>query len=208
MLTVLILAVAILGFEGLAFQTVAVGTTSTMTKTIPEVSTETLTSFSSYAVIVSSTYSYTTIAPSTFFGESPVPSWIVCVYGQVCGNVTSTEHLQTSYAVQSSLAFNYSQAITGSVTQISTVSVTTLLPASETLGFTDGSFTTLAIVVIGGLIAAALQLELKTPHNRKQAKLNQFLIEQRQCKNCGVSLPPDSEYCNKCGFRQDDGDHG
>jgi ribosomal protein L40E len=113
---------------------------------------------------------------------------------------TIVGYLESTFTVQNTATIPYSQTVTSSITQSST----SLVPASAALGLTDGSFTALAVVVIGilALLTAYLTLKPRVTHRPRQAKLSQFAKAPSSCIKCGAKLPPASEFCNKCGTKQ------
>lgn len=169
MVTGLILAVAILAFAGLAFQTVPASVAYT----------ETLTSYSPYSVHTTTTYLSTSSTTTTI----AYPATTTCVesmYPAICSSypphtvriiyiITGiTVHL--GYWTQEIAAVPYSV----------TASSTSLIPASAAFGLTDGLFGALALIVVGqlALLTAWATLKARTTHKPRQAKLGQFAKEK------------------------------
>jgi ribosomal protein L40E len=64
----------------------------------------------------------------------------------------------------------------------------------------------LAIGIAAGILIVAAIVVIpkrqKRPAARKPTKLSEAKQEKRFCINCGAELPPNSEFCNKCGTAQ------
>ena len=205
MVTGLLLAVAVLAFAGLAYQTVPVSTTQTLTQQ----STETGLSYSPYFVAntytLFYTYTYSSFGSVTQYCSVYNPNF--CYTYVTAGYWTYwTETLggETATTRQETATVPYSQTATSSITETSTNLVPNLVPASEALGLTDEQFGALAIVVIGifTLLTVWVILKPKITHRPKQATLSQFAKTSSSCIKCGAELPPASEFCNKCGTKQ------
>ncbi|MGA2971854.1 MAG: zinc ribbon domain-containing protein [Candidatus Bathyarchaeia archaeon] len=194
LVTSVLLAVAVFTFAALSSQTVPMSTTQS--------STEVLTSYSPH--FLTNTFTYTTTSTSAYFTETtlcfnggtgcdgmdyiPYNYWV---------NTLFTNTLQSTYEMPATAVVPYSQTLT--------MSSTRLVPASAALGLGDGSFTTLAVVVIGvlALLTAYVTLKPGMTHTPRQATLSQFAKAPSFCIKCGAELPPASEFCNKCGTKQD-----
>lgn len=193
---------AVLAFAGLAYQTVPVSTTQTLTQQ----STETGLSYSPYSVAntytLFHTYTYSSFGVNQYCSAHGV-CYVGAVYSissywtQTLGGEAATTRQETS-------TIPYSQTATSSITETSTNFVPNLVAASEALGLTDRQFGALAIVVIGifTLLTVWVILKPRITHRPRQATLSQFAIAPSSCINCGAALPPASEFCNKCGTKQ------
>lgn len=135
----ILLAVAALTFVGLAFQTVPMSTTSTLTQTIPQQYVESEDSSSTY--VISSTENQT--APIVWVGST-------IAFGRPI----------TSFQVTATIQYSYTS--TSSTTLTSTTSTTSLVPASQALGLTDETFSVLAVAVIGLLSLLTILIALKS----------------------------------------------
>lgn len=206
MVTGLLLAVAVLVFAGLAYETIPVSTTQTITQE----STWTLTSYSPYFVAKTSTYTTTSVTALQQVGIAGGD--IGCAYGEPgCSYgpyqyyyytyYTFVSTWQSTYKTTTTSVIPYSQTTSSSMT----LSSTSLVPASVALGLTDGTFSTLAIVIIGllSLLTIWVALKPRLSHRPIQARLSQFVKPTSVCINCGAKLPPASAFCNKCGSAQD-----
>jgi len=203
----LLLAVAVFAFAGLGYQQVPISTTRTITR----LSVQTGVSYSPF--LATNILTYTTTDAQTY--TSPGATGIAenCAYTNSCcpGNTyigalfpscasTATSFytftIDSAYETENTVTIPYSRTLTGSTTQIST----RLVPASATLGLTDGSFTILAVVVICilALLMAYVTLKPRTTHGPKQATLNQSAQAPSPCIKFGAAIPPASEFCNKC----------
>jgi len=182
MVSGLLLVVAVLAFAGLAYQSVPMSTTQTVTQE----STGTQMSYSPYTATNTITYAVTHSYPySTALAVAPEPScygileppYYPCFWITFTStNYTSyTQTFESTYERQSASLVSYSQTLTSSVTESST----SLVPASTALELTDGTFAALAVVVIGilGLLTAYAALKPRTTHRPKQATLTQFTKE-------------------------------
>jgi len=168
--TGLLLVVAVLAFAGLAYHTVPMSTTQTITRE----STETGASYSPYLVAYAPAYTTTSVSMITLtstggeagclYDEYGCTPWYVSVY---YSHITFMNTLQTTYETPAAAVILYSQTVTSSVTQSST----SIVPASAALGLTDGSFTTLAVTVIGilTLLTAWVTLKPRMTSRPKQA---------------------------------------
>jgi ribosomal protein L40E len=193
LVTSLLLVVAVMAFAGLAYQTVPVGTTQT----------ETLNSYSPYAVVntslwLTSTSTTTTVTyPATTACEE---SYFPAVCNSYPGGTARVIYIITGITVH----YMYQVQETATVPYAATESSTSFMPAVAALGLTDGLFIALAVLVIGilALLTGYIILKSSTHHKPKQATLSQFVQAPTSCIKCGAPLPPASEFCNKCGTRQ------
>jgi zinc-ribbon domain len=180
MVTALFLAVAILAFAGLGYQTVPMSATQTITQESTNVVT----------YLRTNSYPYTTfrlgMEPSCY--GIPEAPYYPCNYATLTGYRSDTS------------AIYYSKTATRSITESST----RIVPASAALGLTNGSLAIPAVVIIGilALLTAYLILKPRTTHKPKQSTLTQFAKASSSCVKCGAELPPVSEFCNKCGTKQ------
>ena len=170
MVTGLLLVAAVLTFAGLAYQTVPLTATQTMTRELIE----TGASYSPYPVTDTLTYTTTSVSVSTLtstggeagclYDEYGCTPWYVSVSHS---SITFINTLQTTYETSTTAVVPYSQTVTSQVTESST----SLVPASTALGLTDGSFTILAATVIGllTLLTAGLTLKPRMTGRPKQA---------------------------------------
>ena len=170
MVTGLLLVAAVLTFAGLAYQTVPLTATQTMTRELIE----TGASYSPYPVTDTSTYTAASVSVTTLtstggeagclYDEYGCTPWYVSVYHS---SITFMNTLQTTYETSTTAVIPYSQTVTSQVTESST----SLVPASTALGLTDGSFTILAATVIGllTLLTAGLTLKPRMTSGPKQA---------------------------------------
>jgi hypothetical protein len=207
----LLLAVAVLAFAGLGYQQVPMSTT----RTITQVSVHTGISYSPFLATNILTYTTSDVQVYTSAGDTGIAE--NCAYPNSCcpGNTyigmlspscasTATSSytftIDSTYETENTATIPYSHTLTGSTAESST----SLVPASATLGLTDGSFTTLAVMVIGilALLTAYVTLKPRTTHGPKQATLNQFAKVPSPCIKCGAALAPASGFCNKCGTKQ------
>jgi hypothetical protein len=122
--------------------------------------------------------------------------------------------LQSSYSEQTTETFPYRYI----ATNLTTESSTSLVPASTLLGFTDGVFSTLAVLVIGVLVilTAWFALKPKMTSRREQAKLSHFQtssdsklapqtesiteIQVIKCSHCNAEVSRERIICPKCGL--------
>ena len=160
MVTSLLLVVAVLSFAGLAYQTVPLSRTQTITRE----STETGASYSPYLVTDTPTYTTTSVSMITItstggevgclYDEYGCTPWYVSIYHF---SFTFKNTLQTTYEMSTAAVIPFGQTVTSSVTESST----RIVPASTALGLTNGSFTTLAVTVIGILVLLTAWVTLK-----------------------------------------------
>ncbi len=151
MVSGLLLVVAVLAFATLAYQQVPMSTT--------QESTETLTSYSSY--FLTNTVSYVTTATTVAYLVGNNGGIIIagcpdhpCTVFFTNVNINTG---QSVYETQNTATIPY----TKSLTESSTI----LVPASAALGLTDGSFTALAVVVIGILALLTAYVIMKTKNH-------------------------------------------
>jgi hypothetical protein len=168
MVTGLLLGVAVLAFAGLAYQTVSVSTSSTVTNLV----TEGWISYSAYMVIDTSTYTTTTSNLSTF----RYTEWVrttPCDLSGGLGCPPSRTHAVTYYSTSTNTfalveesAYQLQQTAAVAETQTVTSSLTTTYsnyePAYATLGLTGESFGGLAILMIGILTLLTIWIVLKS----------------------------------------------
>jgi len=173
MVTGLLLVGAVLAFAALAYQTVPLSRTQTITLQ----STETGTSYSPYIVTDTPTYTTTNVWMITLTSTGGVNG---CLYESYYGyysctppyanvyysSITFMNTLQSTYETPTTAVIPYSQVVTSSVTESST----SIVPASTALGLTDGSFTILAATVIGilALLTTWATLIPRTTYRPKQ----------------------------------------
>ncbi len=203
----LLLAVAVFAFAGLGYQQVPISTTRTITR----LSVQTGVSYSPFLATDVLTYTTTDVRDYTSPGATgiaencaypnsccPGNTYIGALFPSCASTATSfyTFTIDSAYETENTVTIPYSRTLTGSTTQIST----RLVPASATLGLTDGSFTILAVVVICilALLMAYVTLKPRTTHGPKQATLNQSAQAPSPCIKFGAAIPPASEFCNKC----------
>jgi hypothetical protein len=162
MVTGLLLMVAVLAFAGLAYEQVPMSTTKSSTEILesysPYVANDILTyTTESWASTPYSTYTWSAYG-CYYIGFGPCFSVVIPQYYNA--NVT----LQSTYETQTTAIIPYSQIVMESSTS--------LVPASAALGLTEGSFTALAVVVIGvlALLTAWVTLKPKDTHRPKQAR--------------------------------------
>jgi hypothetical protein len=157
--TGLLLAAAVLTFAGLAYQQVPMSTTQTLTQQ----STTTWIEHSHYAGVKTVTYTTTGFLWPSYTKVGLVCFTAFCVAGThtlkcnhaACNVVTYAT--ESTHALQNVATISHSQTATTSITENST----SLVPASTVLGLTDGSFTILAVTVIGILALLTAWVELK-----------------------------------------------
>ncbi|MGP8070491.1 MAG: hypothetical protein ACLP5V_11435 [Candidatus Bathyarchaeia archaeon] len=205
--TCLFLAIAVLAFAGLGYQQVPISTTRTMT----QVSVRTVVSYSPFLATNILTYTTTDVQTYTSPGATgiaencaypnsccPGNTYIGALFPSCASTATSsyTFTIDSTYETENTATTPYSQTLTGSTTESST----SLVPVSATLGLTDGSFTMLAVVVIGilALLTAYVTLKPRTTHGPKQATLSQSAQAPSPCIKFGAAIPLASEFCNKC----------
>lgn len=233
----LLLVVAVLAFAGLGYQQVPMSTTKTVGQTSTQVEfsyspflgTNTVaystitTTIPSTSLVVGATTGcygpncyYTAYSTIGYCYSSSGLQWSYCgVYCYtpaisgvlyVCYAVKYTSTVDSTYEAQDTATIPYSQTLTSSVTKSST----SLVPASAALGLTDGSFTVLAVVVIGvlALLTAYAALKPRTTHGPTQATPSQFVKAPTSCIKCGAELPPASTFCKSVGQDKPDEDFG
>jgi hypothetical protein len=176
--TGLLLTVAVLSFAVLGYQQVPISTT----RTITQLSVQTGLSYSPSLATNILTYTTTDVQAYTSSGATgiaencaypnsccPGNTYIGALFPSCASTATSsyTFTIESTYEKENTDTTPYSQTLTGSTTQSST----SLVPASATLGLTDGSYTTLAVAVIGilALLTAYVTLKPRTTHGLKQA---------------------------------------
>jgi hypothetical protein len=188
LVTGLLLAVAILSFAGLRYQTVPMSTTQTITQE----STETLVSYSPYMAPRTLTYAnliWPTATATLCENNGAGPCALITYPASYWVSVT----LPSTYEMQTTALIAYSQTLTSS----STESSTSMMPAYAALGLTNGSFIALAVIVtvILALLTAWVTFVV----------LSQFVnapYSRMWCRMCGAKLPPASKFCDKCGTKQ------
>ncbi|MGD0424389.1 MAG: hypothetical protein ABSA92_13175 [Candidatus Bathyarchaeia archaeon] len=156
MVTVSILVVAIVAFTGLAYQTVPMSTTQTITQQ----STTTWSSYSEYMVT-----NFVTYTTTSYWGTATV-TWMPGCYSYApCFPITlslpeptTTELAQSTLESPNTATVLYSQTVTSSIT----VSSTNIVPAYSSVGMNDASFGALSILVIGILTFVTAWLVLKS----------------------------------------------
>ena len=157
--TGLLLVVAILAFAGLAYQQVPMSTTQTLTQQ----STTAWIEHSHYAVVKIVTYTTTGFLWPSYTAVGLICFTAFCVAGThtlkcdyaACNVVTyATESM---HALQNVATISHSQTATTSITESST----SIVPASAALGLADGSFTALAVIVIGILALLTAYIIMK-----------------------------------------------
>jgi hypothetical protein len=172
LVTSLLLVVAVLTFAGVAYQQVPMSTTQS--------SIETEASYSPYIVTDTVTYTATTIESTSTYesaypANTPLNNYYNCFPGggpwpcvwateTVTTYIYGTATVQSEYQVQYTAAIPYSQTVTESSTS--------LVPASDAIGLTDGSFAAVAVLVIGNLavLTAYLVLKLGITHETKKRR--------------------------------------
>jgi hypothetical protein len=176
--TGLLLTVAVLAFAGLGYQQVPIITIRTLT----QLSVQTGVSYSPFLATNILTYTTTDVQAYTSLGATgiaencaypnsccPGNTYIGALFPSCASTATSsyTFTIDSTYETENTVTTSYSHTLTGSTTQSST----SLVPASATLGLTDGSYTTLAVAVIGilALLTAYVTLKPRTTHGLKQA---------------------------------------
>lgn len=153
--TGLLLAVAVLTFVGISYQTVPMSTTNT----------EALTSYSPYSVHTTTTYLSTSSATSTY----TLPATTSCgggFYPAICNSYPPST-VRVIYVITGLIVhLGYWTQETAAVPYTVTESSTSLVPASAALGLTNAVFTTLAVVVIGilALLMAYVTLKPRVTH--------------------------------------------
>jgi ribosomal protein L40E/Tfp pilus assembly protein PilV len=199
LITILLLALAVVTFAGLTYQTVPTSTTQTVTQMPVQ------TWFSYLPYLETNTSAYTTTEAYTYSYYSG-PSYCNvggCNYGAVSTITTTfanTLTLNSTYQVQEITTITSSRTVTSSTTESST----SLVPAYSSVGLSGAAFGALSIVVIGVLVFCTAWILLRETihHKPKQATLSQFMKATPSCIKCGAQLPPASEFCNKCGTKQ------
>ena len=188
-------------FAGLAYQTVPVSTTQTMT----EQSTQIGISHSVYPM--TSTIAYLTQVFVTSIYSLPARTVCAGLYPPTCigyppttntRNIPTIQTAQSTFETQSTATISYTQTVTSSTTKSSTK----IVPAYSSLGLSVTSFGALSLLVIGVLAIVTGWFALKSSHGPKQAAVEKFERASNSCVKCGADLPPNSAFCNKCGTQQ------
>jgi hypothetical protein len=160
MVTVSILVVAIVALGGLAYPTVPVNTTSTLTQTLIQEQTLAEVTYSSYTQTRSYAYESSSYVPTA----TTAACGVTCSYLTIQSTGTFTfyeyfENYSTAYST-STIVYHqvyeanditgnfYNQTVTSSTTESSTVIVTSLVPVYSSLGLTDTVFVGISILVI------------------------------------------------------------
>lgn len=203
-ITGLLVVAAVLAFAGLAYQTVPLSTTQTITRE----STDAGDSYSPYLVTNTPTYTTTSVSMTTLTSSGGEAGCLYDEYGCTppyvsvyYSSITLMNTLQSTYEIPTTAVIPYSQTQTTSTTQSST----SLVPASSTLGLTDGSFSGLALVVFGILAVLAAWVifnPIMDMGQTRQTKLTQFTKSPSTCIKCGAGLLPASAFCDRCGAKQ------
>lgn len=205
----LLFVVAVLAFAGLGYQQVPVIITQTKAETFIRFQVGARPTLVESASVTTTTelvgdYQQSGYNPGNCYGfdcggdyENDVP-------------VYATEVSTTFFPVWSSPTVSYSYTATSFVA----VSSTSLVPASDALGLSQEVFATLAYVVIGSLALlvvfvfpfrlAYASLKSTPSYSPEQMTTTQFVKAQPSCIKCGAELPPASEFCNKCGAKQEE----
>jgi hypothetical protein len=116
-------------------------------------------------------------------------------------NQNPTATLTNGYVTQSGLNVTTgTESISSTITGVTTFTFSTQLEVAFTQ--TYGSWIVAAIVIsVIVLLAVYLTMRLRM-HNPVQATLSQFTKTPTSCIKCGAELTPASEFCNKCGTKQ------
>jgi len=200
MVSTLVLVVAIVGLAGLAFQTVPMSTT----RTITQESTEHVASYSPYIVTYIFTTAYSTITYSLWNWQcsTPIPgqvpqcsnlvgSWTTWANGLVAIGITQR---------QDSTSILYTQTVTSSITESST----NIVPAYSSIGLNAASFVVISVLVICILVLVTVWIALKSKpsHMTKLATMSGFMKSSHTCVKCGIKLSLKSTFCDRCGTKQ------
>ena len=201
-ITGLLLVVAVLAFAGLAYQSVPMSRTSTVTGSFTrnwselEYYTMTVTDTSTPTIVWTATHSY--YVGYTGF-SCPIPP-ASCV--SIATWSVALQPSLTTYEPQSTLTVPEAETVTSSVTESST----SVVPASAALGLTDGSFSGLALLVFGTLsvLSAWVIFNPIMDMGQDKATPTQFTKVPTVCIKCGAEIPPASAFCDRCGAKQED----
>ena len=196
----LLLVVAILTFGGLAYQTVPVNITQTMT----EESTGMAVSYSAY--LATSTAAYPTQFFSTSIYSQPAATVCAGLYPGACvgypptvitRNIPVIQTAQSTIQLQDTATISYSLTVTSSITESSTI----IMAAYQTLGLNALTFNVVAITVIA-LLALTTVWVAKTNRPKSESETGKAAPSSNPCVECGQELPPNSKFCNNCGAKQ------
>jgi len=196
----LLLAVAISTWGGLAYQTVPVSTTQTMTVE----STEMSVSYSAY--LATSTAAYPTQFFSTSIYSQPAATVCAGLYPGACvgypptvitRNIPVIETAQSTIQVQDTATISYSLTATSSITGSSTIIVT----AYQALGLNALTFNVVAITIIA-LLALTTVWIAKANRPKSESETEKAVPSSNPCVECCEELPPNSKFCNNCGAKQ------
>jgi hypothetical protein len=195
LVTGFLLAISILTFGGLAYQTVTTSTTQATT----QASTETLVTYSQIAMIDTLTYT-TTGQTSVTQVENNGNDIIVYYYSY-------TQVVQSPYVTESVTTMQSIQPF--SITK--TMTATGVEPAYASLGLDGNSFITLTALTIAafGLLMLYFARNNRTRHDKQIPRYSAQLsplqritpspVTGRRCLVCANELRSNSKFCNKCG---------